>query len=1052
MFTNDDLKYNSENGSINSLMKEQLLNTIIDNLYTPFILLQNQQIIAANKRAQFLFKTQHASDLIGKSLLLFSSEKQGNGKLSSVALNESLKKVGISNELVDWKLRTLQGNIIESELSFKELSLNNQTFILTEIFETGKRKRVERKLKEKTKEIESLSEERESLNEELRATLDELVEVNKQLSESETWNKSIVENIPLGLMVLNLDNQIEYINDSLFNILGYSVSELEGEHMLNYALSYERPRLRKFFIDFKNKRNLNEIEYWIKTKSGEQKFIKNLYVNLGNDGRWMIITTDLTNEKNKEILLTSAHDRLELAINSNDSIIWDIDLEKHADKSGKIFGNLFGYGPNELKINKDLWFDITHPDDLPGVMEELMKNLHDEIPNYEVECRILSKEGEWKWVISRGRIIKNPDTGKPQRFIGMFIDIERRKKAEILLSHSEERFRAIIQHLTDIIFIVDKEMNLIYESPSVSRLFGFEPGYFVGKNSIEFIHPDDIEIVHHEFSNVIERKNDYKPTEIRVRHRDSKWRWVEIIGDNLLEHPAIKGILVTARDITERKENEMQLRLYRNHLEKLVKERTEEIELINSELLSINQTLSSTNEELAEKNAILNNEIAKRIQAQLLMEESENKFRSFIEQSTEGISLIDEEGRIIEWNKTMESIYRINKEEILNKYAWEFDYRFLPERRKTPEQFEQLKNSILEYLSFDNPHKVMTVEGAFYTMEMKQKFLNVTIFPVITTKRKYVGRIVRDITSLKRAQEEIQKQSEELKFINENLEEQKNQLESTLSELKKTQSQLIQSEKMASLGVLTAGVAHEINNPVNYINSGLEGLKITLADWFIIFNKYEELTLTNAEKIISDIDKLKKELDFNSLQEGMKLLLTNMQTGIERITEIVKSLRTFARVEENEFKTSSIHELLDTTLIMLHNQYKNRIEIVKQYGEIPQINCYAGKLSQVFMNLLSNAIQAIFDKGKIFISTKHDKHKHQVIISIKDTGPGIPDDKKEKIFEPFFTTKEAGKGTGLGLSISYGIIQQHNGSIEVNSKKDEGAEFIIRIPSNLGLE
>jgi signal transduction histidine kinase len=146
---------------------------------------------------------------------------------------------------------------------------------------------------------------------------------------------------------------------------------------------------------------------------------------------------------------------------------------------------------------------------------------------------------------------------------------------------------------------------------------------------------------------------------------------------------------------------------------------------------------------------------------------------------------------------------------------------------------------------------------------------------------------------------------------------------------------------------------------------------------------------------------------------------------------------------------SSIHELLDTTLVMLHNQTKNRINIIKDYGKIPQVNCFPGKLSQVFMNILSNAIQAIPEKGQIYISTKTDQSSQFLLISFVDNGSGIPDNIKDKIFEPFFTTKEAGKGTGLGLTISYGIIKQHSGNIDVISKNDKGTEFIISIPLNL---
>ena len=173
-------------------------------------------------------------------------------------------------------------------------------------------------------------------------------------------------------------------------------------------------------------------------------------------------------------------------------------------------------------------------------------------------------------------------------------------------------------------------------------------------------------------------------------------------------------------------------------------------------------------------------------------------------------------------------------------------------------------------------------------------------------------------------------------------------------------------------------------------------------------------------------------------------MIDSIKNGTERTTQIVHGLRSFSRLDEDVLKVADINEGLDSTLILLRNKYKNRIEIVKEYGDIPQIECYPGQLNQVFMNILSNAIAAIESSGIITVSTL--KSKGFIRISIKDNGCGIPDHIKAKIFDPFFTTKEVGEGTGLGLSISHGIIQKHNGSINVISENGKGSEFIIMLP------
>ena len=173
-------------------------------------------------------------------------------------------------------------------------------------------------------------------------------------------------------------------------------------------------------------------------------------------------------------------------------------------------------------------------------------------------------------------------------------------------------------------------------------------------------------------------------------------------------------------------------------------------------------------------------------------------------------------------------------------------------------------------------------------------------------------------------------------------------------------------------------------------------------------------------------------------------MIDSVKTGTERTTEIVKGLRTFSRLDEDVLKIADIHDGLDSTLILLRNKYKESIEIKKQYGELPELECYPGQLNQVFMNILSNAIDAVDDKGIITIITS--KSNGSIRISISDTGEGIPEDIQSKIFEPFFTTKEVGQGTGLGLSICHSIIEKHSGSIEVKSEVGKGSEFLIVLP------
>jgi len=307
----------------------------------------------------------------------------------------------------------------------------------------------------------------------------------------------------------------------------------------------------------------------------------------------------------------------------------------------------------------------------------------------------------------------------------------------------------------------------------------------------------------------------------------------------------------------------------------------------------------------------------------------------------------------------------------------------------------------------------------------------------------------------------VQKRTAELRRTNNNLEDEisvrkkaedeivaKNTaLNNALDDLKKTQSQLIDSEKMASLGQLTAGIAHEINNPINFVSGNVNPLRRDISDILKLLNSYDNIVnALSLEKEFEKAEKLKKEIDYELIPGEINNLLDGIGEGASRTSEIVKGLRNFTRMDEHELKPANINQGIDSTLLILKNKIKNRIEIIKDYGKFPNILCYPGQLNQVFLNILNNAQEAIKSTGKIYITTHSEDNN--VYIQIKDTGRGMSAEINKKIFEPFFTTKDVGKGTGLGLAISYGIIEKHNGKIEFSSELNKGTEFIIIIPVN----
>ena len=351
-----------------------------------------------------------------------------------------------------------------------------------------------------------------------------------------------------------------------------------------------------------------------------------------------------------------------------------------------------------------------------------------------------------------------------------------------------------------------------------------------------------------------------------------------------------------------------------------------------------------------------------------------------------------------------------------------------------------------------------TVKLNTHRLHLKNEHLERLVFERTNEIWEQHKEIIKTSAALKRQKEAVAEQAALL-------EEKNKALNQALEQLKATQSQLVESEKMASLGQLTAGIAHEINNPINYVKNNVGPLKRDFADIKALFLLIRQLKedQVGLKRAVLKVQQFAEEIEADYLFEEMEALLRGIEEGAQRTKVIVDGLKTFSRSEKDHFKAVDIHAGLDSTLTLLNNKLKDRIEVERVYSEMSFVECLPGKLNQVFMNILSNAVQAIEQRskeegrsrgeilGKISIRTDRAQHclpgaQDCVRIAIQDDGVGMKPEVKNRIFEPFFTTKDVGEGTGLGLAITFGIVEQHRGRIEVRSAPGEGSTFTIILP------
>lgn len=921
--------------------------------------------------------------------------------------------------------------------------------------------------------------------------------VGKNYQESGIQYRHLLEHSVVGMYIVQ-DNCFQYVNGKWREIFRASYGQVVGKVNLLDMVYFEDRKIVEQSMEqlLLDKTDFLDLEFRGIRKHNEIVWLRAHWEKLVYQDKPAIYgtCTDITQQKEPETIMPLNEKRFRLTLETAQIGIWYWDLERDAWYASPIYYTMLGYEPNAGPLDRAIWLRKVHPDDRDMVREKIRSIIEQEQDSYAYEVRMLHANQSFRWHQVTGHVIDKDGQGKNKRMVGIRKDITNYKQSEEELKKSKKHLRTLIDTIPDLVWLKDPHGVYLQCNQRFEQFFGALEEEIIGKTDYDFVNKELASFFRQKDK---EAKALGKPSinEEEVTFADGHKEILETIKTPMFgDDHKFMGVLGIGRDITQRKLIEMALRENQRFLETLIGNLPgmvyrcknnirwtmdfvsvgslsltgyEPEQLINSQTISYGNVIheadrkmvwDSVQEKLALKqpfflkyrivqaNGTLKwvleqgcgvfsksgdllflegfiTDITERKQAENELIENEELFKNILKLAPYPIALTDLNNRCVLVNDAYFNTYNISKASVIGKTPAElgivFDESTVKNIEKEMEAKGKVRNKDLSVTINTGKKKEFLYSSVLIRWKNEPMILHSSID--ITEKKKTDRELEKHREHLKllvrQRTDELEASFEKLRATNEELYNQKEELQTALDILKATKKQLIQSEKMASLGILSAGIAHEINNPLNFIYCGILGIENYLK---------EQSQYMDIKPMIPFIDAINE--------------------GVKRATQIVNSLSHYSRQDDLPMTRCDMHAIIDNCLVMLQNQLKGKVEVIKRYTEKKHaIIGDEGKLHQAILNIIVNAEHAIEKTGFIEITTEVEED--QLVITIKDSGAGMYKEIVEKVFDPFFTTKDPGKGTGLGLSITFNIIQEHNGKIEYESEIDKGTKVVIRLPT-----